>query len=248
MKVRISICLIFLIIICVSCKENIFQHINKIGKHTTIVRYAAPFHSVQINDDIEVYFIFNSNELNLIEICGGENLLQHISTEVIDSVLVIKNNNKLKWTRNFEKSKIECNIYLNNLKHIVYNGISNIYFVDTLKTSRFEIESWSGMGDIFLNIIADSMHITLHTGATKTTLCGASNFAHYYINGYGTIEATNCIVKDLSVHARGTNNVFVNASKTLGVTIDYIGNVYYKGSPHILWLAENNKGKLIKVE
>jgi hypothetical protein len=244
----IFLIVLFIVILSSACEKNLLHHMNGTGKQITITRYVQPFHSLQIDDDIEVHFVFKSSNSNMIEISGGENLLTHISTEVIDSVLVLKNNNMLKWSRNYEKSKIKCNIYVNNIRHITYNGIGHIYFSDTLETSIFQIESWSGMGDIYLNVLADSLLITLHTGAPKIILNGAAHFAHYYINSYGTIEALGCEVEHLSVHARGTNNSFVTASETMGVTIDYVGHVYYKGNPTILWLAENSNGSLIKIE
>lgn len=228
-----------------SCEKG---HLHGIGDIVTEIRQTEDYNSIEINDNIDIHIFCNHPDAGKIEITGGEYLIPHISTEVKNSTLIIKNNNKWNWIRSFKKSKVTMNIYLDTLVHIIYNGVGELVTDNSIDCKHFTLESRDGMGKIDLNLNCDSASIIVHTGAPDVFLSGKANYAHIYANGHGQINALNFNVDDLAVHARSTSNVFVSALYTLGVTIDYSGNVYYQNNPLILWVAENSTGQLIKLD
>jgi len=227
------------------CENN---HIHGTGKLTTEIRFPDAFHSVRISDNIETYFHFHQSSPARIEIEGGEKLLPAVITKVNDSVLYLSNQNKMNWLRSYKKSHIKIHIYTDSIRYINYNGFNNVTFQNTLKSSFFQIETSGGMGTLTLKLFSDSLILTAHKGSPDFHLSGDTENLFIYTNSYGIFDALGLSTKHAVVHSVSTAECFVAPQNSLGVTIDYIGNVYYRNDPDILWVAENNKGKLIKID
>jgi hypothetical protein len=221
------------------------------GEKTTISKQLEFFHTIEMKDDIDVELFFMHNKPAYVEIEAGENLLQRVHTQVIDSVLYISNHNRMNWIRNYEKSAINIKVYAPPLRQIIYKGVSDLVFRDTLITDKFSFDCLSGMGSASLLLRNDSVSVLVHTahaGAPDIVLSGRANYAHLYSNGHGVMNGLDFEVGNASVHSMGTSRIFVNASQTLGVTIDYIGDVFYANNPSLLWVVENHRGRLIQLK
>ncbi len=251
MKIAKKICwsccgfLLLGILVLYSCEEN---HIHGVGDETTEIRTLPSFNKMVVYDNIGLHLKFDSSIAPRAEIHGGKNLLPYVVTDVRDGVLTISNENKWNWIRNIDKSKIDIVLYTDSLNHIIYNGIEPIKFDDTLIVKKFQLESKDGMGSLSIKLNADSASVIVHTGAPDIFIEGSCHYVHYYSNGHGIIDGLGFLSENVAVHSRSTAEIFVAPTKTLGVTIEYLGNVYYKNSPFLLWVIENYKGRLIKLD
>jgi hypothetical protein len=236
--------IIILLTLTNACEKG---HIHGTGKMTTETRIVESFHSVQISDNITTHFHFSKENTFRIEIQGGEKLLPKIFTTVTDSILYISNGNKWNWLRNYDKSDIIINIYTDSVKYIKYDGYKRIEFHDTLYISTFRFESMGGMGSIQLNVKSDSASVIIHKGSPDILIKGTSQDFYLYTHAHGKLNALDFNCQNLIVHSAGTAHCYVSPQNSIGATIDYLGNVYYKNNPSIIWLIENNEGKLIKI-
>jgi hypothetical protein len=227
-----------------SCEKNYFVGVGEINTET---RFINNYNAIEINNDIDVYIFFNNDKSGIIEIIGGEKLIPNVLTELSDTTLIIKNDNRINWIRNIEKSKIKIIIYSDSITYINYKGVGKLEFENTLKVNNFVFESWGGIGSINLKLDAHNSSILLHTGASDVTISGESFKTVFYSHTYGFIYALDYNVDVVDVKSQGTGDMYVSPIDEIGVTIDYLGNVYYKNNPKILRKDENNKGKLIKL-
>lgn len=215
---------------------------------TTETRFIQPFHSVRISDNISTCFYFSENDTFKIVLQGGEKLLPKVCTNVIDSVLHISNGNKWNWIRDYSKSDITMAVYTNSVRNMTYDGYKEVEFVDTLNVPVFGFESMGGMGPVNLKIRCDSVSLQIHKGSPDITISGLSEHLYLYSHAHGKIDALNFHCEHVVVHSAGTAESYVSPSASIGATIDYIGNIYYRNNPQIIWLVENNSGKLIKID
>ena len=237
---------IFFFLIVYGCEDGLLSHFHGTGEITTEIRYIDGFNKIEIHDDIEVSIIPHSDFAGRLVLSGGENLLPKIETSKNNSTLSIKNNNQLNWIRNYSKSNISIELHIDTITNIIYSGIGNITFLDTLTIKNFTYESIIGMGTVKLSLSTDSTHIILHTGSTDVFPIGKSNYSHFYQFGSGIVNGKDFEVQNQHVHNRGTNNCYTNPISSLGVTIESSGNVFYKNNPEILWLKITGSGELIK--
>jgi hypothetical protein len=237
--------LLFQNLVFYSCKEN---HIHGPGEQTVEIRMLEHFNTIVLYDNIELHMRFNNSGPPRAEITGGENLIQFVTTEVKNNILTISNENKWNWIRNVENSKIYITIYTDSICHLIYNGVEPLVFDNTLHVRGFLLESKDGMGSISLNLKTDSTTVILHTGAPDVFLFGESVNTHLYSNSHGQMNALGLLSDHVTVHSRATCEISVSPEKTLGVTIEYLGNVYYKNFPTLLWVVESNMGRLIKLD
>jgi hypothetical protein len=228
-----------------SCKKG---HLHGVGKMIIETRYPHAFHSVNISDNISVNFYFSESEEKRLVIQGGELLLPNVKTIVKDSILYLSNENKWNWIRNYSKSNININIYTDQIQYIKYNGYKDIYFFDTLKVTTFEFETSGGMGKIDVKLSAENTSFIIHKGSPDLYISGNSQDFYLYNNAHGKVNALDFNVQDLKVHVKSTADCYVAPHSTIGATIEYLGNVYYKNNPQILWLVEKHTGKLIKLD
>lgn len=241
---KINFIYIIIALIFLSCEKNYFVGVGEIITETRLI---DNYNSIEINNNIDVYISFNHNKTGIIEITGGENLIPNVLTELSDTTLQIKNDNKFNWIRNIEKSKIKIIIYSDTISYINYKGVGKLEFIDTLKANNFIFESWGGIGSVDLKINGDYSSILLHTGAPDVTISGESYKTVFYSHSYGFINALNYDVDIAEVKSQGTGDIYVSPINEIGVTIDYLGNVYYKNNPKIIRKDINNKGELIKL-
>lgn len=235
---------IILLATTIACEKG---HIHGTGKMITEIRNIEPFHSVYISDNITSHFYFSQDNTPRIEIYGGEKLLPKIITTVSDSILYISNGNKWNWLRNYDKSDIVINIFTDSVRYIKYDGYKKVEFHDTLHVSDFRFESMGGMGLVRLIVVSDSVSVLIHKGSPDIYIHGFTNNIYLYNHAHGILNALDLICQNAIIHSAGTANCFVSPENSIGATIDYIGNVFYRNNPSILWLVENNKGKLIKI-
>ncbi len=231
------------LIIFFSCKkDNQCDCLKSTGEVTTEVREIAPFSSIVLKHNINLFIKQDSVFSCIVE--AGENLLPEIITKVEDGKLTISNENKCNWVRSFKK---EINVYLTfrNLNLFEYRGSGNIYCADTLFLDSLRFDSWDGSGKANFLLHTKSSQFNLHTGPADLDVSGFSGVNYLYSAGNGKADLVNLNTGYTFLTSKSTNNTFVYATKELFVWIDYIGDVYYKGSPYLIDEKYTGSGKLL---
>jgi len=227
----ISLFLVTLLELTSCNKETTFDCFKSTGSIERVPRPVSYFHSIQMNDNVNVYLV--QSDSCTLELESGNNLMNQIVTEVTaDSILVIGNNNTCNWVRSYSKP---INVYLNivELKNIEYRSVGDLLSADTLRLDSLQIDIYEGAGMIDLILRTHICETNLHYGTVDVTLKGRSDANVFYQLGAGKIDASELLTGNVYLRNWSSNNMFVWATNFLSVEIKGLGNVYYRGNPGI---------------
>lgn len=238
--------ILLLAMVVFSCKKaSVTDCFKSTGPIVTEERAITGFHTLVLCDNVNL--VLKSSNRNALTMEAGEHLLKKIVTEVDDSVLSIRNNNSCNWIRNYD---IPVIAYLEfaKLDTLEYRSIGDVTSADTVRTEELVIDIKEGAGEIGFTISATTLYCNLHYGTADFKMKGICNVCYDYSNSFGLIDNRELLSDFVYLNNRGSNDVYVHAGKTLGVTIENIGNVYYTGTPTDISLNRTGTGELIKLD
>lgn len=234
---------ILILTVLFSCKkENQCDCLKGTGQITNEIRNIEPFTSIELSHNINLIIKQDTTYSCIVE--AGENLLPLIKTTVVDGKLIIANENRCNWMRSFKK---DINVYLSlrKINTIEYRGSGNINCSDTLILDSLRFDSWDGSGKAMFLLHTKSSQFNLHTGPADLEVSGFSGVSYLYSAGNGKVDLSNLNTGYTFLTSKSTNNTYVSATKELYVWIDYVGDVYYKGSPYLIDTIYTGSGRLL---
>ena len=235
----------FLVLIISSCDKNTAGDCFKsTGPVQTEERPISGFHTILLKDNIDLEL--HSSNVNTLFIEAGENLLSGINTSVVDSVLVIENNNRCNWVRSYDSPLKAC-LNFTRLDTIEYRSIGNISSTDTVFVDELVINVWEGAGDISFLVNTEMLFCNIHYGTADIKMSGVSQVSFIYSASFGLVDNRALIARQVYLNNKSSNDVYVRAKERLEVTIENIGNVYYVGNPDEITLNQVGSGELIKL-
>jgi len=200
------------------------------------------FNSITLYDNIDLVIQQDNEEKAIIE--AGENLQPFITTELKDNTLTIRNNSACDWLRSANE-KITITLFVKDIDNISYYGAGNISSLNQLQVDDLSIDSWTGAGDIVLNINAQSVRATIHGENADIILKGRAATGTAYCTSRGTIDLRELEVKHLTITQRSVRDAFVNVTESIEAIIMYKGNVYFRGNPSRKEVTTTNEGRLL---
>ena len=232
-----------LLFIIVSCsKQNNRSCKLEIGDTTTKKAPISDFDLLQLHDNIAYEIIQDS--LNYIEIECGENLIDFIRIEEIDSAIAISNENTCSILRKY-KDEIQVRIHLSRIKNIFYDGTKSIVSRDTLTSDYFTYAQKNGAGSTQLKLKSTAIQAMIISGAGDFILSGKTKYAYLSIAGEGFCNTLNLQIEDSSRVSNSSYGVMYVQTSSQPFTGDIYrsGNVYYAGNPSLLKLNEWREGR-----
>jgi len=239
--------MLFLVISGLSCnKSPVLDCFNSTGEIKKVEREIDDFTSIILMDNVNLHL--QQAQKNKLILEAGSNLMSKIITEVnAEGVLEIKNDNQCNWVRSYDKP---INVYLDfvQLDTLEYRSIGNVTNEDTIRMDTLVIDVKEGAGAIELTVNTYKINTNLHYGTADIITSGRTNISFVYLAGAGKVDNRSLIGNLVYLNNKSSNDIYVNSTSTLEVTIDNIGNVYYLGNPHNISLTGNGSGELIKLE
>ncbi|MFH0865167.1 MAG: DUF2807 domain-containing protein [Bacteroidota bacterium] len=233
-----------LIIIIASCsKEKQCDCLKSTGDIITEERPVAPFTEIKIEDKINLFL--KQDSFYSVRVEAGENLLSDIITEVNDSVLEIRNDNSCNWVRSYKPA---INVYVTfiDIWHFMYEkGAGTVIAEDTIFTEYFQLDDFNGTGSINFLLHTDFSWFNLHTGPADLTVKGVSDVCYLYSAGNGPADLRYFKTKGTYMTNKSTADCYVWTTDEIDAWIDYVGNVYYTGSPGKITYKYTGSGRLI---
>ncbi|PLW94636.1 MAG: hypothetical protein C0591_12310 [Marinilabiliales bacterium] len=237
--------IILFILFTTSCEKNsVGDCFKSTGPITIVDRQVSGFHTIMLKDNIDLEL--KSSNTNHLAIEAGSNLLSKIKTEVIDSVLIIENNNSCNWVRNYD-SPLKAYLDFTTLDTIEYRSIGNISSNDTIRLNNLVINVREGAGEIDFIVHAAIIFCNIHYGTAEIRLRGRSKVCFVYSNSFGLVDNLELNSDQLYINNKSSNDVYVHANNVLEATIENIGSIYYTGNPYHLTLNQFGSGELIKL-
>lgn len=227
-----------------SCeKDSLCNCLKSTGDSETEVRDLPEFYAIEMNQNVDV--ILKHGSMNQARVTAGENLLDGVSTEVDNGLLRIKNINRCNWLRDF-KNKFTVEITYTDLKAITMRGSGVLHCLDTIRSDEFMAESWNGTGVINLLLDCNDTKLKLHTGPGDINASGKTGILYVYSTGNGFMRLSSLESNYTYVTTRSTGDCEVTANTELEVSIEYQGDVYYRGEPPVIKSTITGSGKLYK--
>ncbi|GAB4259065.1 MAG: hypothetical protein Kow0079_16240 [Vicingaceae bacterium] len=219
--------------------------IKSTGKVVTEKRIISnAFNRVSLDHNINLFITYDT----IVEITveAGENLLNHIITEVDGNTLTIDNENKCNFLRSF---KTPINVYLTcpDIRYLHYSGSGNITATNTLNYATFQIEIHDGSGSIDLDLNCDSVIFWEHTGPADFFIKGNTNYLYAYSAGNGWFYMKDLTAKDVQINNNGTGDIQTTVTNFALFELYNIGNIdYYGNPPTVIISADTGEGQIRK--
>jgi hypothetical protein len=225
------------------CDKSSTNCFSSTGETIRQERTVAPFDSISMYNNVNVILTQGSSTGVIVE--AGENIIDGISTEVIDRNLVIQNLNICNWTRSFNKP---VNVYVNvgYLWKVYYNSSGNLTSTNTLEQDSLKIDVWGGCGTIDLDMHVSTGYFSENLGTADFRLSGVCAICYIWSGEYGPFDCDSLSTGYCFVTTQSSNDCRVRVEKTLGATISSIGNIYYTGDPDSVYYTITGQGKLIR--
>ncbi len=245
MKKLIYILAGFVLILTSCAKDDGAGCFSSTGEIIEETRMVSSFNKLELHDNVSVILVQSDSNYAVVE--AGENIISGIRTDVNDAgQMVIRNTNTCNWIRSYSKP---LNVYLHyqDLDSIIYRSIGDVYTQNMMTTDTLWLEVFEGAGEINIDISSTRLYCSIHNGTADVYFTGQTGLQFLYSAGFGILDARDLVSTFAYVRNKSSNNLFVYSTKVLGVEINGIGDVYYKGNPDIS-LDKQGSGELIKLE
>ncbi len=234
---------ILLLSVTFSCDDALFNAGDEVTKEIEI----SYFKEIHVNDIFEIYLI-QSSECK-ITAKGGSNLLPKLEFKVDENKkLTISNNNKARWSRNYDK--IELYISVDTLNFLRLNEPCKVITQNSLTTANFNIWSIADYAEFDINLEGVNFYfVNSGTSGGILNLNGqVSNFS-FWARASFKVNAKNLIADYVTVKNESIGDCSVHVNKDLNVEILLDGKVYYKGNPeNIEYVNDRAKNLLFKID
>lgn len=228
------------IIILPGCKDdsNCLKGTGNIIKEKRNLGY---FTVIDVYDNIDL--IFSSDSLQMIEVEAGKNIIDNITTEVINYQLIIKNKNKCNWLRSYDK-KIKVYVSqpaLVELYNRSYGKISNTtqQIFDTLIIHNY------GNGEVNMNIKCNKLNFDSNFFG-DINFSGEATEVNVHCFRLARLNTKNLKCQNMKITSDAEGDIFVYAENSISATIKSKGNIYYYGNPIITNFQDQGEGSFIK--
>lgn len=238
------IALIFLFAQC--NKPDAPDCFKKAGSRITVDRQLDSFYRIELNDFIILKLVEDSSS-TFARISANENLTDKIVTEVNGGVLTIDNENTCRFVRSF-KNRIEIELHEAGISEIINFGQGDISTENQLKTDVLFYEQNHGVGDVTLDVEADSVSVICHTGIGNVKVTGTTQAVGIYNGGYGFIDTSELTANRAFVNNSSINDVKVKFSDYMFALIGRSGNIFYDGPLEVVSLSNQGSGELIPID
>ncbi|MDB5227736.1 MAG: putative lipoprotein [Bacteroidota bacterium] len=218
---------IFLLMLSMSYALHANDRIKGNGQLKTETRTISAFKEIRVSHAVKL--VITQEEKYAMKIEGDENLLPYLEIKQEGNLLDIG----MKRGHDFDFDKgITVYISFKELNSINASGASGVESKNLIKEGSFEINS-SGASRIVLNLEVSTLE-TVASGASQIVLNGKTSKAAFNISGASDLSASEFATDDVVLNSSGASKAFVNASKSLDVTVSGASNVKYTGAAAII--------------
>jgi len=230
MKARLGLIIVSLsvLFLAVGCAYPLYAVVGS-GNVITQSRPVSNFDSATLSGVGDITITQGDTESLTVE--AEDNVMPHITTEVINRRLNIGFDNQ-DWATMIHPTKpIKFNLSLKNLSVLEVSGTGNVQAA-SIKTDRLNTRV-SGAGNIRIDRLeATSLNTTL-SGAGNVEVAGQVTNQDSSMTGLGNMKADNLKSQMARVTVSGAGSATIWAQESLDVTISGAGSVKYFGSPKV---------------
>ena len=242
-------CIFFMLIVSLySCDSkdagDCFQTAGNIVKNEVEVPF---FDKVVVHENIELFI--EEGPLQKVEVETGENLFPDIIANVIDGELVITNENKCNFVREYSLTKVYITspilTAIRNASELNVNSIGVLKYPSLSLRSTGEKRDFLSVGDFHLTIENESVTIWGNGIATFFLIGTSKRLNVNFSDGDTRLEAEDFKVKDINLRNVSSNDMIIYPEDRVVGTIHSTGDVILFNTPPIVDVKELSVGELI---
>ncbi len=194
-----------------------------VGNRVTEDRVLPDFN--RVTNTIGANIILRQDQLQEFRVTTHENLLDDITTRVVNGELIID------YRGCYRDSNIDIYIATPEIEAVSNIGSGDIFGDNIWQSLQLELRI-TGSGKIDAEVNA-SLFVAEITGSGLMELFGEVNQGKLRISGSGDMRAFNLDSNVQEISISGSGNCEVLAQDLLDVRISGSGNVFYKGRPQV---------------
>ncbi len=195
--------------------------------HTVDLNHLV-FSGIEFHDDMDYILIPDST--NYLTISSYKNRIEHFNYYLEDSLLVIEDQSKCDFLRDFDK-KTQIEVHYKNISVLNIKGDGTVTTSSPITNDIIHIYAHTANGELDINVDANSFLVKLINGTLTGKIGGKVESAHLFHFGYSKINFEGLDVDHLRVSNKSDSDVFVKSKFTLAVELLSLGDIYYKGNP-----------------
>lgn len=239
-NIRLLLLAITLVVGLTACDKSLFDS-GPETQREIIIKEA--FTKIDFQNIFDIVMI--QDTVNKIIITCGENLQDKVSATVSNGTLTLDHNEKYNWSRSYKH--IQAEIHIVSIPAIAIHAPVSLISADTLKGEIFWLLDYGKYSNInvTLNVNACDVYMTSDNfGIFKVK--GKCKKADLWGWGSALVRADSLVAEQCHVKHRGFNDVYVNVTNQLSVSLEYTGNIYYTGNPKSITIEQKlSSGSLI---
>jgi len=212
-----------------SCSNDKASCFSGIGDPaSTSIDMPASIDHVKAEGRFHVYFIQDS--LNLVEISGGQNVIEGIHCSFDNNQIHIKDNNTCNWVRRLDQVPV-VTIHYTTLHYFEAANYYDNLFLKPHTGDTLLMEYWSGSGKTIFDGHVDRAYLKINAGSGNFTCTGSADYCYIYHSGGGRIDCSEFESTDVFAVTQSNNDVYVSPVSSLLGDIRRTGYIYYSGNP-----------------
>ncbi|GAB5399103.1 MAG: hypothetical protein Aureis2KO_06880 [Aureisphaera sp.] len=215
-----------------------------------VTQFTLPvFSKIRIEDDVSL--LIRQGDVQEVLIETGENLINDVVVTVEGETLVVKDNNRCNFVRDFGITKaivttpILTEIRNSSEFHVVGEGVLRFPFLELISNTSGGIEGSRKSGDFTMTVDCEDFRVD------------ANGYSGFYIDGVTEnlsiafqdeaprFEGPNLIANDVRILHRSANKMIVNPQERIRGQILSTGDVISLNRPSIIDVEEIYTGRLI---
>ena len=219
------------------------------GSVTKEERTITGFRNVVLKNNVNLFL--KNGASNKLTVEAGKNLLEKIKTTVNEKGdLVISNENRCNWIRNYDTP---VNVYLEyqSMDTLFYASIGDVLSfegVDTLYFgNKFCVQIDEGAGALKMNLKAGFLRVVFNYGTCDIDFSGRASIVSVYSAAWGKIDLSKLACPKVWTINNSSNDMFLFSSEELEATTSALGNIYISGNPSVVSFNKQGEGDLIFV-
>ena len=192
-------------------------------------RSVGQFEGVKVGSGIDL-IIKQEPGSNQVVVKADEQQIDHIKTEVVNDILVIKLE-KGTWV-SWKWRKMEVYVTTSHLRSLNAHGGSDVKVEGKLEVSELKIKAQGG-SDVELNLDAESLMCTI-SGASDIELSGRVQDFTCASSGASDLKADDLQVQNCILTVQGASDARIYVNGDLSVEVAGASDVRVSGDPNIV--------------
>jgi len=206
----------------------------------------SSFDKILVNRDIELIIKEGFSDIVIVE--TGENLLNDVKVEVIDSQLILTDNNVCNYARAYGVTKVYVTasnvteIRSSTQYDIKSDGVLTYPNLTVLSEDFNEPETITS-GNFYLEVDNNRFTLVFNNLSHAFIIGKTNNLEVTMASGLSRFEGRNFIAQKVNLWNRSSNDMIINPQQELKGKISGTGNVIVVNRPPTIEIEEVYKGK-----